>query len=494
MTNNALKRIFIQKIFKISGIVLIGLLAQSSFSTAKKKEVIGYITQWDAWKGTDHGLPAKAVMNHLNVDYSKYTQLNFSFFGVANDGSLHSGDFRNKKIWEKGTVQKPADILNGDVYSSFDYYLLFGDTNPAFTLTEEAKNQGFTLNGSNWSNSKTGLTGKLPIPVRNVNGAKGLLELGEENGVKIMASIGGWSMCRHFPEMAADPTKRAKFIEDIKKLIKIGFDGIDIDWEYPGPFEGMNFKGSDADYGNFLTMMKEIREAIGPDKLLTAAFSADVRKLKGFDWSALNKEMDYYNFMTYDFNGGWSNKAGHNSPLYPYENAEFKDFNWDTLHNHLKETKIDMGKATFGIAFYGRGVNTKENAELNGETVKIKKTIQPDGPIETAADWDNFGKFQGVPHSFYLKQKIGDWQDFWDDEAKVPYVTNGKHFLSFDNEKSIRIKSEYIKEKGMGGTIVWQVFGDMECTGGVSGSSKLPKCNNLNSPLANTINEVFSSK
>ena len=56
------------------------------------KRVIGYLTQWDAWKSTNAGMPKQGFLNHLNLDYSQYTHLNFSFFGVAEDGSLHSGD------------------------------------------------------------------------------------------------------------------------------------------------------------------------------------------------------------------------------------------------------------------------------------------------------------------------------------------------------------------------------------------------------------------
>src|SRR5690606_21004934 len=98
---------------------------------------------------------------------------------------------------------------------------------------------------------------------------------------------------------------------------------------------GMNFTGSQADFANFLTLVQELRAAIGPDKLITAAFSADPVKVQGFNWSSLSATMDYFNFMTYDFNGGWSDIAGHNSPLYPYDGAEAPDFNWQSTLNAL---------------------------------------------------------------------------------------------------------------------------------------------------------------
>src|SRR5690606_33106478 len=140
-----------------------------------------------------------------------------------------------------------------------------------------------------------GLSGTLPLPLRKEDGAPGVLELAHQNNVKVMASIGGWSMCKHFPEMAADPQKRATFIADCQKLINTGFDGIDLDWEYPGPYAGMNFTGSQADFANFLTLVQELRAAIGPDKLITAAFSADPVKVQGFNWSSLSATMDYFN-------------------------------------------------------------------------------------------------------------------------------------------------------------------------------------------------------
>ncbi|AQS35728.1 chitinase [Shewanella psychrophila] len=460
------------------------------------KDIIGYITQWEPWKDTKAGFVAKGAANHLNVDMSQYTVLNFSFFGVAVDGSLHSGDFRNKNIYKQGTVQQPAELLMGDVYSSWDYFLIFGELLPSYSLTAEAEEQGFVLDGSGWKNTVYGTKGSMPIPVKKSGGAPGLIEKAHANGVKVMASIGGWSMCRHFPEMAADPTKRAKFMEGVDQLMALGFDGIDLDWEYPGPYSGMNFIGSEADYDNFLTLVQEIRDRIGADKLISAAFSADTRKLEGFNWEQLELVMDDFNMMSYDFNGGWSNIAGHNSPLYNYEGAEAPNFNWDYLTQWMLDKGIERSKINMGSAFYGRGVVTQDGAVLNGATKKRDVTIQPDGPISTSADYDNWKVevYDGTPNYFFIKQQETSWTLHWDDEAKVPYMTKGNYFLSYDDEESIGLKAQYINDQALGGTIVWHVAGDQQCLGGTTTyGGKLVECGSLNPTLVNKLNNVFAT-
>ncbi|MDY8137996.1 Ig-like domain-containing protein [Aquimarina sp. 2201CG5-10] len=477
----------------------------TSTTSNHNKQVIGYITNWDAWKQSNAGVPAQGALTHLNIDYAKYTILNYSFFGVAVDGSLHSGDHRNKQIYQQGTVQQPADLLYTDIYSSWDMHILFGEIDPLQHINEAAKQraeaQGFQveLNANTWSHPGWGLSGPLPLPLHKEDGAPGLLELAHQKGVKVMASIGGWSMCKHFPEMAADPVKRARFIEDCKKLINMGFDGIDLDWEYPGPYAGMNFTGTQADFANFENLVQEIRNAIGPTKLITAAMSADPRKLQDFNWSQLANTMDYFNMMTYDFNGGWSNIAGHNAPVYPYDGAEAPDFNWQSTLNALLAKGVPPGKINFGIPFYGRGVVTDGAAALNAPTVKRNVTIQPDGPVSTSADYTNWPQevYDGTPNHFFIKQKTGTgsgWTRHWDNQAQVPYMTNGNFFLSYDDEESIGIKAQYINDNNLAGTIVWTVYGDLEMSGSVeSFGTKLKRWSNVKSPLINTVNQVFAN-
>jgi chitinase len=462
------------------------------------KQVIGYITQWDAWKDVA-GIVPKGGYNQLNVDYSQYTILNFSFFGVAVDGSLHSGDYRNQNIYQVGAVQQPAPMVDEDIYSSWDMYLLYGELDaPLYYISDgsNAYNLGYRNSGSGWTNVNTGLSGSFPLNLPKPGGAQGVIDLAHAKGVKVMASIGGWSMCKHYPEMAADATKRANFINGCKQLIAMGFDGIDFDWEYPND-PGMDIEHySSADYANFASLVEAVRSAIGPNKLISAAFSAVPSKLTGFDWNRLNNAMNYFNFMTYDYNGGWSNKAGHNAPLYDYPNEEFTGFSIDATVKGLKQIGINLAKSNIGAPFYGRGVIINGTAALNAPTVKRSETIQPDGPVSTCADFTNWPAtvWAGTPNYSAILATTSGWADHWDDVAKVPYKTNGSYFLSYDNEQSIGLKAQYIKDNGLAGVIVWQVYGDMlNMTASTVAKGKLIYCPNTTSPLVNKINSVFAN-
>lgn len=88
--------------------------------------------------------------------------------------------------------------------------------------------------------------------------------------------------------------------------------------------------GVDADKENYISLLKELKEAFRPHGyLLTAAVSAGKPTIdRAYNVPEMNKYLDIINLMTYDFHGGWENKTAHNAPLHarPEDTGLDKEF------------------------------------------------------------------------------------------------------------------------------------------------------------------------
>ena len=60
--------------------------------------------------------------------------------------------------------------------------------------------------------------------------------------------------------------------------------------------------------------------------------------------------------------------------------------------------------------------------------------------------------------SFDVKKSALFWTQ--DEYVVAPYAFNGGKWLGFDDEESVRIKSQYILDEGYGGGMVWSIDTD----------------------------------
>ena len=154
--------------------------------------------------------------------------------------------------------------------------------------------------------------------------------------LKVMIAIGGWNEgSKKYSQMAGDDSKRGKFVNStVEFLKKYDFDGLDLDWEYPGKLGG---KASDKK--NFIKLVKELREAFEKDKfLLTAAIGAGKDTIDvSYDVVEMYKYLDFVNVMAYDYHGQWDKKTGHNAPLKarPVDSGTDVYFNLEYTINYL---------------------------------------------------------------------------------------------------------------------------------------------------------------
>ena len=95
--------------------------------------------------------------------------------------------------------------------------------------------------------------------------------------LRVFLAVGGWAMSGPpFSNMARAEATRAVFIESVMNTLETyGFDGIDLDWEYPtAPDRG----GDPADTANYVTLVRELRQAFGSDLKISVAIPASFCK------------------------------------------------------------------------------------------------------------------------------------------------------------------------------------------------------------------------
>lgn len=243
----------------------------------------------------------------------------------------------------------------------------------------------------------------------------------EQPDLKILLSIGGWGSGR-FSEMAATDSTLNSFTADCKRVVdEFKLDGIDIDWEYPGS-DAADISAAPEDVENFSKLMNGIREAIGPDKLVTLATGATAEY---YDFPGFIDAVDFVNIMTYDM--GWA--PYHNAGLYPSEMTEYSGE--ESVNAHV-EGGVPIEKIVFGIPFYGH-FSRDMGFELFRDTAAFRQFF------------DNLDKK-------------------WDEVAEVPYMVNdsGKVVYVYDDSLSISIKSKYILDKGMHGAMFWEYASDRD--------------------------------
>lgn len=237
----------------------------------------------------------------------------------------------------------------------------------------------------------------------------------QKPALKVLLSVGGWG-AGNFSEMAASETHRKKFAQNCLKAVNdYKLDGIDIDWEYPGD-KGGGISYSSDDKKNYTLLIKELRTVLGTNKLLTMASAANAEYV---DFPAIIPYLDFVNVMTYDM----GEPPYHNAALYKYKGKSRSHYCEGSVELH-QEKGVPNDKIVLGMAFFGRD-GDKDEVDFN----------QID----------------------YLKHTI-----CWDDEAKVPYLTDldGNMTLSYDNERSITEKAKFVKQQGLKGAMYWNLEAD----------------------------------
>ncbi|KAJ5541517.1 hypothetical protein N7494_006593 [Penicillium frequentans] len=259
--------------------------------------------------------------------------------------------------------------------------------------------------------------------------------------LKVLLSIGGWTYSSNFAQPASTAEGRAKFAETTTRLVlDLGFDGIDIDWEYPQ---------NDDQARNMVELLQVCREhldqAAGSDRkfYLTIACPAGPTNFNRLHLSEMNQFLDFFNLMAYDYAGSWDSNAGHQANIYPDSgNPSSTPFSTQAAIDHYINSGVPRDKIVLGMPLYGRA---------------FTNTDGPGKPYSGVGEgsWENgVWDYKALPRpgseELYIQQIGASWC----------YDSGSRTMVSYDDPPTSRLKAQYVQQNQLGGGMWWESSGD----------------------------------
>ncbi|QDL56947.1 V-CHI [Dione juno nucleopolyhedrovirus] len=278
--------------------------------------------------------------------------------------------------------------------------------------------------------------------------------------LKVLPSIGGWTLSDPFYFMH-DANKRRVFVDSVREFLQMWklFDGVDIDWEFPGgkganPTLGNGERDADtyvALLSELRAMLDELQSQTGRTYELTSAISSGYDKIAVVNYEVAQKFLDKIFVMSYDFKGAWSNTdLGYQTTLYAPSWNPDELYTTDHAVRLLTDQGVDAHKIIIGVAMYGRGWTG-----VSGYDGDNYFSGTADGPV--AGTWEN-----GVVDYRQIQNKINEYTYTFDTDAKAAYLFNADkgELISFDSVDSVMAKVDYVKQNNLGGLFAWEIDAD----------------------------------
>ncbi|KAG8682101.1 hypothetical protein FRC11_000252, partial [Ceratobasidium sp. 423] len=265
--------------------------------------------------------------------------------------------------------------------------------------------------------------------------------------LKTMWAVGGWAFNGQdppyqdiFSTMARTSSSRAAFIKNVLgQLSEYGFDGIDIDWEYPGTERG----GVEEDGKNFLSLMKELQAAIkASGKRVEVSFTAPASYwyLQQFPIKEIQDYTDWINLMTYDIHGSWDIKF--NTGVLPH--TAIPEVNQAV--NMMLKAGVRMGKINLGIGFYGRSFTLSDpSCSIGGCPMSGPGNK---GPCTKGEGFLSYGEINYLIQSRGLKPE-------YNATSQTMTLKYDNQWIGYENPDTIAKKLDFVLKRAMPGVLIW---------------------------------------
>lgn len=354
---------------------------------------------------------------------------------------LHSCDFFDND---------PGVPINEDIW--VNAYLVSWQHNPE---TELINSGDMTTNDIDW-NAFTHLTyftlsiAGNGLPLLNLDPAmrhnfnsdrlRDIVPAAHAHNTKILFSVGGSTNYVGFS--TAIDTSKARFVQTISSLItEYGFDGVSLNMIPIEPKDYTNF----TEFVNLLSSTFDTLRTSHNRRPLLIASTTSASAMSSF-FKNIQQHFDQINILTYEMARPWRgwitwhNAAMFNNSLILENTTQYLP----SIHEKVNEwitAGIDRSKLGITISFYG----------AIWEDVNIE---------EKWASWPT--ENQSIYHTnpYNVMRNTYDLEAFlWDEKARAAYLDlkNPKAFVSFENEKSISVKMNYVKNNRLGGVLLWDI-------------------------------------
>lgn len=403
---------------------------------------VGYFTQWGIY-----GRNYQVKDLDTSGQAAKLTHLNYAFGNVGADGTCFTGNVAGQAdAW--ADYQRPVDAA-GSVDGTAD--------------TAEQP-----LAGS--FNQLRELKAKHP-------------------GLKVLISLGGWSWSTNFSDAARTPASRKAFVSSCVDLYIKGnlpvdgarggagaaaglFDGVDIDWEWPGSEANTGTVFRPEDKKNYAALVHEFRTQLdayakaqaktqaqaaakaahgghhpapAPKHYDLSAFvpAAPDKIDAGFDVPKIMRDFDFVNLQGYDFHVSGEATTAQQSALYGRA-----DFSVDRTVRDWERRGAPARKLVVGMPFYGQGWTG-----VTGGGDGLGQPAAAPGPGTWAPGTEDYKVLKQLADS-------GAYKVYRDRAAGDAWLFDGTTLWTYDDPQVLRTKARYVRDQRLGGAMIWSLDGD----------------------------------